>query len=119
MLPLKLTKTQHLRFKIFIYVVLVCSIATAGWDTYKQWLNPLNMKVEENPKQHDGSQEFNPHQEWESAIQPAPDEDGVRRYLDPYQLHHHGKETEPSTDEIVVTPEDDSLIGFPDIGLDN
>ena len=101
MLPLKLTKTQHLRFKIFIYLVLVGSIATSGWGTYKQWLNPLNMKVEEDPKQHDGSLEFQGLRDWESSIQPAPDEDGVRRYLDPYELHKHGEESEKELDTEI------------------
>ena len=47
---------------------------------YLRWLNPLNLKPEEKPKQHDGSQEFKPPIDWESSIQPAPDEDGVIRY---------------------------------------
>ena len=118
---LRITKKQHLLFKTIIYVVTVLIISITGYADYLRWLNPLGLKPEANPKQHDGSQEFTPPIEWESSIQPAPDEDGVRRYLDPYQLHHHGKETEPSTDEIVVTPEDDQkeLPILPQIGIDN
>jgi hypothetical protein len=68
---------------------------------YLRWLNPLNLKVEEKPKQHDGSQEFQGLRDWESSIQPAPDEEGVRRYLDPYELHKHGEESEKELDTEI------------------
>lgn len=118
MLPLKPTRTQHLRFKIFIYLVLVGSIATAGWDTYKRWLNPLDMKVEEDPKQHDGSQPFNPPRDFESSVKPLSEDGKATIYVSPEKLEEYSKEG-LETDEIVVEPEDDSLIDFPDIGLDN
>lgn len=85
-------------YKCIFYITLVVCIPITAYLEYLRWLNPLNLKVEENPKQHDGSQEFNPKQEWESVIQPSPDDDGVRRFLDPWELHHHGKESEKELD---------------------
>lgn len=116
-----LEKNRANRYRSIFYITLIICIPIAAYKDYLHWLNPLNLKAETNPKQHDGSQAFQPPEEWESSIQPAPDEDGVRRYLDPYELHKHGKETEPSTDEIVVTPEDDQkeLPILPQIGIDN
>lgn len=61
--------------------------------------NPLKLKVEENPKMQDGSQEFKPPIDWESTVQPAPDEEGVTRYLPPDKLDQHGKE------DIIYTPQ--------------
>ena len=88
------------RTRIVIYTISVLALFYVGTLDYLRWLNPLDMKPEENPKQHDGSQEFNPHQEWKSSIEPMPDEDGVRRYLDPYELYHHGKD-----DEVLLETE--------------
>ena len=119
MLPLKPTRTQHLRFKIFIYLVLVGSIATTGWDTYKQWLNPLNMQVEENPKQHDGSQPFNPPRDFESSVQPLVEDGEATIYVSPDKLKDYTKGDEVEIDDVDVELEDDGLIDFPDIGLDN
>ena len=93
-------KSKHIHASI--YAIIVVAIAVTGWDSYQTWLNPLGLKPEENPKQHDGSREFTPPIEWESAIQPMPDEDGVRRYLDPWELYNHGSEetfVEPQTIE--------------------
>lgn len=92
------------KIKITLYTILVLATFYAGTVEYLKWLNPLDLKPEANPKQHDGSQEFNPHQEWKSSIQPAPDEEGVIRYLDPWELHQHGKE-----EEIVYTPQTEEL----------
>lgn len=82
----------HKKIRLILYLVLILTIPISYYRWYQHWLNPLGLNVEENPKQHDGSREFTPPIEWESAIQPMPDEDGVRRYLDPWELHHHGKE---------------------------
>ena len=98
---LRITKKQHLLFKIIIYVVTVLIISITGYTDYLRWLNPLGLKPEVNPKQHDGSQEFQGLRDWESSIQPAPDEDGVRRYLDPYELHKHGEESEKELDTEI------------------
>ena len=86
-------------YRAIFYIIVVLSIPVVAYKDYLHWLNPLDLKVEENPKQHDGSQEFNPPRQWESVIQPAPDEDGVRRYLDPWELHHHGKDSEKELDQ--------------------
>jgi len=72
-----------------------------AYKDYLHWLNPLDLKPEENPKQHDGSQEFNTEQEFKSSITPAPDEEGVTRYLDPWELHHHGKDSEKELDTEI------------------
>lgn len=98
---LRITKKQHLLYKIIIYVVTVLIISITGYTDYLRWLNPLDLRPEINPKQHDGSQPFNADPAWESSIQPMPDEDGVRRYLDPWELHHHGKDSEKEVDTEI------------------
>ena len=85
-------KRTHL-YRMIIYAVISLGIAVTGYQTYQRWLNPLGLKPEANPKQHDGSQEFQRPIEFESSIQPAPDEDGVRRYLPLQQLENHGKDS--------------------------
>ena len=102
-------------YRWIIYTALIICIPITAYIEYLRWLNPLNLKVEEDPKQHDGSQEFNPPRPWESAIQPAPDDDGVRRYLDPWELWQHGKEPEPESEE--VSPEEPKdIVAVPKIG---
>ena len=108
-------KKIHL-YRMIIYAVIILGIAVTGYQTYQRWLNPLGMKPEANPKQHDGSQEFNGPVEWKSVIEPAPDEDGVRRFLDPWELHQHGKESEPEPKEKVDQKE---LPIVPKLGIDN
>jgi len=93
-----LVKDRVNLYRCVFYITLIVCIPITAYIEYQRWLNPLNLKVEENPKQHDGSQEFNPEQEWESSIQPAPDKDGVTRFLDPWELHHHGKEDQKELD---------------------
>ena len=85
-------------YRCVFYITIIVCIPIMAYQDYRHWLNPLNLKVEENPKQHDGSQEFQGLRDWESSIQPAPDEDGVRRFLDPWELHHHGKDSEKELD---------------------
>lgn len=92
-------KPKHIH--ILFYLGLVAAIVISGCIQYQRWLNPLGLKPEENPKQHDGSQEFNPHQEWKSSIEPLPDEDGVRRYLNPWELYHHGSEDNIATPQTL------------------
>ena len=96
-----LVKDQVNLYRCIFYITLIICIPIAAYIEYQRWLNPLNLKVEENPKQHDGSQEFNPEQEWKSQLTPAPDEDGVTRFLDPWELHHHGKESEKELDTEI------------------
>ena len=90
---------------IAIYVVITIAIAISSWQTYQRWLNPLGLKPEANPKQHDGSQEFQGLRDWESSIEPAPDEEGVRRYLDPWKLHNHGKEEDNTATPQILEEE--------------
>lgn len=85
--------------RIIIYVLLIVFIFGVATRDYLSWLNPLGLKPEVNPKQHDGSQEFKRPIEWESSIEPAPDKDGVRRYLPPDKLDQHG------SDDIIYTPQ--------------
>lgn len=86
------TRILKTHIKLIFYSVVIIMIAVSAYTEYQHWLNPLGLNPEKDPKQHDGSQPFNPDPEWKSSIEPAPDEDGVRRYLDPWDLHHHGKE---------------------------
>lgn len=64
----------------WLHVALYSAIMVFLIVEYQRWLNPLGFKPEANPKQHDGSQEFQHPIDWESVIQPAPDGDGVIRY---------------------------------------
>ena len=88
-------------YRYIFYVTIIVCIPILAYIEYLRWLNPLNLKVEEKPKQHDGSQEFQGLRDWESSIQPAPDEDGVRRFLGPYELHKHGEESEKELDTEI------------------
>ena len=103
-------------YRAIFYIVVVLSIPVVAYKDYQRWLNPLDLKPEENPKQHDGSQEFTPPRDFESAIQPLPDEDGVRRYLDPWELWQHGKGPEP---EEVSPEESKDIVAVPKVGIDN
>ena len=89
---------------IAIYVIITIAIAISSWQTYQRWLNPLGLKPEANPKQHDGSQEFRPPVEFESSVQPAPNEDGVTIY--PQLDRNDLVEIEtPDTEDITATPQ--------------
>jgi len=88
-------------YRCIFYVTIIVCIPIMAYIEYLRWLNPLNLKPEEKPKQHDGSLEFQGLRDWESSIQPAPDEDGVRRFLGPYELHKHGEESEKELDTEI------------------
>jgi len=90
------------KVRIALYTIVIFGTAYIGMIEYLKWLNPYNMKVEQNPKQHDGSQEFQGLRDWESSIQPAPDEDGVRRYLGPYELYQHGNQETEDNEQISL-----------------
>jgi len=92
-----LDKTYY-QIKKVIYILLIVLLPIYYYNWYQHWLNPLGLKPEVNPKQHDGSQEFQGLRGWESSIEPAPDEEGVRRYLPTDKLEQHGKE-EDNTDQ--------------------
>ena len=91
-----------IRIKWAFYIIVILCISIAGYTDYQRWLNPLNLKLEEDPKQHDGSKQFQRPIGFESSVQPAPDEDGTTRYLDPQELHKLGKENpiSPKDQEI-------------------
>lgn len=72
LLEMKISFKWHLVF----YLAIVIFIGVE----YQRWLNPMGLKPEANPRQHDGSQEFQRPIDWESSIEPMPDEDGVIRY---------------------------------------
>ena len=76
----RITKTQLLLYRRVFYALVVVLLAISGHQNYQQWLNPLGMEVEKNPKIQDGSQEFTPPVEFESSVRPAPNEDGVTIY---------------------------------------
>ena len=96
-----LVKDRVNLYRCIFYITLVVCIPIMAYKDYLHWLNPLDLKLEENPKQHDGSLEFQGLRDWESSIQPAPDEDGVRRYLGPYELHKHGEEDNTATPQTL------------------
>jgi hypothetical protein len=85
-------------YRAIFYIVVVLSIPVVAYKDYQHWLNPLDLKPEQNPKQHDGSQEFQRPIEFESSVQPAPNEDGVTVYP---QLG--------SEKEFVMSPEDQQV----------
>ena len=52
---------------IFYLVVIICVILSAI-NSYYTWLNPLDLEIEKNPKQHNGAQPFTPPQQFESSL---------------------------------------------------
>ena len=102
----KITNKQYLNYKISAYIIIILLTFTSGWYDYQHWLNPLNLKPEQDPKQHDGSQEFQRPIDFESAIQPAPDENGTTRYLGPNELEALDGLT---TEGNVISPKDQEV----------
>lgn len=94
-----LTRILKKYFRTIFYSFITIMVIVSAYTEYQTWLNPLGLKPEENPKQHDGSQEFTPPREWKSSVEPMPDEEGVRRYLDPWELWQHGSESESEVDK--------------------
>jgi hypothetical protein len=94
-------------FRWSFYIIVILCIPIAGYIDYQHWLNPLNLEVEEDPKQHDGSKQFQRPIDFESSVQPAPDEDGTTRYLDSYELHKLGKESDPTN---PISPKDQEIL---------
>ncbi len=103
----KITNKQYLQYKAWSYVVVVLLTLLSGYLTYQQWLNPLDLNPEHNPKQHDGSQEFQRPIDFESTVEPAPDEDGTTRYLGPNELEALDG---LSTEDNVISPEDQQIL---------
>ena len=96
-------KPKHIH--ILFYLGLVATMVISGCIQYQQWLNPLGMKPEENPKQHDGSQAFQPPEEFRSTVQPLSEDGSATIYVSPEQLKKYSEE-EPEQVEEPVEQED-------------
>ena len=83
---MKIIKKQHLRYRIWIYLPVVILIAIGGYHDYQNWINPLGLRPEVDPKQHDGSQAFQVQEQFKSSITR---EDGLPIYI-------------PKTKDIVI-----------------
>jgi len=93
---------------ILFYLVIAVGLLITSYVEYQRWINPLGMQPEKNPKIQDGSQEFTPPVEFESSVQPAPNEDGVTIYpqLDRFSREDDLVEIEtPDTEDITATPQ--------------
>lgn len=51
-----------------MYIIIIVAIGISGYIDYQRWLNPLGLRSETDPKQHDGSQEFQVTVPFESSI---------------------------------------------------
>lgn len=67
-LKTKITKKQYYRYKAYFYTYLVFMVCISIYVDYQRWINPLGLKPEADPKQHNGAQEFAPPTQFESAI---------------------------------------------------
>jgi hypothetical protein len=67
-MKLKITKIQYLHYKVCVYIIVIVAAGISGYIDYQRWLNPLGMKAEVNPKQHNGAQEFTPPTVFESSV---------------------------------------------------
>ena len=67
-MKLKITKIQYLHYKVCVYIIVIVSAGISGYIDYQRWLNPLGMSPEQNPKQHNGAQEFTPPDVFESSV---------------------------------------------------
>ena len=59
-------KTKQIH--IVLYLALLIAISVSVYADYQYWMNPLGMKPEVDPKQHNGAQEFTPPTVFESSI---------------------------------------------------
>lgn len=96
-------KPKHIH--ILFYLGIVVTMVISGYIQYQRWLNPLGMKPEENPKQHDGSQAFQPPEEFRSTVQPLSKDGSATIYVSPEQLKKYSEE-EPEQVEEPVEQED-------------
>ena len=67
-LKTKITKKQYCRYKAYFYTYIVFMVCVSIYVDYQRWINPLGMKPEVDPKQHNGAQEFTPPTVFESSI---------------------------------------------------
>ena len=103
----KITNKEYKKYKLYAYGAVLALMLVNGHVTYQNWLDPRGLTVERDPKIHDGSKEFTPPVDFESTVEPAPDEDGTTRYLGPNELEAldglttEGFEVSPGDQEIL------------------
>ena len=103
----KITNKEYKKYKLYAYGVVLALMLVNGHVTYQNWLDPRGLTVERDPKIHDGSKEFTPPVDFESTVEPAPDEDGTTRYLGPNELEALDGLT---TEGFEVSPEDQEIL---------
>lgn len=107
-------------YRAIFYIIVVLSIPVVAYKDYQHWLNPLNLKPEENPKQHDGSQEFTPPRDFESVITPLPaKEGGATIYVTPEQLEKYSNEDDQVEISDISPEQAEEILAVPEIGIDN
>ena len=103
----KITNKEYKKYKLYAYGVVLALMLVNGHVTYQNWLDPRGLTVERDPKIHDGSKEFTPPVDFESTVEPAPDEDGTTRYLGPNELEALDGLT---TEGFEISPEDQEVL---------
>jgi len=103
----KITNKEYKKYKLYAYGAVLALMLVNGHVTYQNWLDPRGLTVERDPKIHDGSKEFTPPVDFESTVEPAPDEDGTTRYLGPNELEALDGLT---TEGFEVSPEDQEIL---------
>ena len=103
----KITNKEYKKYKLYAYGAVLALMLVNGHVTYQNWLDPRGLTVERDPKIHDGSKEFTPPVDFESTVEPAPDEDGTTRYLGPNDLKALDGLT---TEGFEITPEDQEVL---------
>ena len=103
----KITNKEYKKYKLYAYGAVLSLMLVNGHVTYQNWLDPRGLTVERDPKIHDGSKEFTPPVDFESTVEPAPDEDGTTRYLGPNELEAFDGLT---TEGFEISPEDQEVL---------
>ena len=103
----KITNKEYKKYKLYAYGAVLALMLVNGHVTYQNWLDPRGLTVERDPKIHDGSKEFTPPVDFESTVEPAPDEDGTTRYLGPNDLKALDGLT---TEGVDISPEDQEIL---------
>ena len=63
-----LTESEFQNIKSCLYIIIITVTLVSGYIDYQNWINPLGLNIEKNPKQHNGALEFVPPTQFESAI---------------------------------------------------
>jgi len=61
-------KEFHSKIKRIFYLGVSVCLLISAIGAYQTWLNPLGLKPEVNPKQHNGAQPFAPPNVFESSV---------------------------------------------------